>query len=216
MALWASCRWAAWPPRRSLRGEATRVRIFFGWRTEWGKHREETRIWCSWTRAWEGATTPATAGTDHSSITLWSWSKRTRPRRGRFLWKMTKVWCYLRLCFSRNKWGNQQIFQLRTGLLFVLLCSHVCMFMCLFLRGTLFEVLCSKLQRTVPLLLVLVQQSRWQSSVYQSWTVSSRLKGFLFYSPIITQRWESYQSWDYTAAPINTSNITKYFFFIVI
>lgn len=41
------------------------------------------------------------------------------------------------------------------------------------IRG-LFEVLCSKLQRRVPLLLDLAQKPRWQSSIYQSLAVSSQ------------------------------------------
>lgn len=55
---------------------------------------------------------------------------------------------------------------------------------------TLFEVLCSKLEWRVPLLLDLAQQSRWQSGIHQSSTVSSLPKCFLFYTPIITKHTE--------------------------
>lgn len=48
---------------------------------------------------------------------------------------------------------------------------HVC---APFLLRRLFEVLCSKLQRRVLLLLDLAQHTRWQSRIYQSSTVSSQ------------------------------------------
>lgn len=60
---------------------------------------------------------------------------------------------------------------------FVCLSLHVYV---TFLVRRLFEVLCSKLQRGVPLLLDLAQKSCWQSSIYQSSAVSSQTAEMFF------------------------------------
>lgn len=61
----------------------------------------------------------------------------------------------------------------RLKCLLLVLVNHCCSFFFFFLNfRTIFDVFHSKLQRTVPLLLVLAQQSHWQSSVDQSRAVS--------------------------------------------
>lgn len=59
--------------------------------------------------------------------------------------------------------------QFKLGMcLFNNISTHICLFL---IRG-LFKVLHSELQRRVPLLLDVAQQPRWESSIYQSSTVS--------------------------------------------